>query len=78
VLAIDRDNAAHGAGCDATTCPTTGALAVSSDAKTFAIASDVAFVSGGVLIVTGIVCLLAAPRSPAARVARAMIFGGTF
>jgi hypothetical protein len=78
VLAIDRDNAARGAGCDATTCPTTGALAVSADAKTFATASDVAFVSGGVFIVTGIVCLLAAPRSPAARIARAMIFGGTF
>lgn len=61
VLAIDRDNAARGAGCDATTCPTTGALGLSNDAKTFALASDVAFVAGGVFIVTGIV----PPRVPA-------------
>jgi serine/threonine-protein kinase len=79
VLAIDRDNAARGAGCDATTCPTQGALDISNDAKKFAIASDVAFIAGGVFVVTGIICLLAAPRSsPAARVARAMILGGTF
>jgi len=78
VLAIDRDNAARGAGCDATTCPTAGALAVSADAKTFAVASDVAFVAGGVLIVTSIVCLLAAPRSAPARVARAVMLGGAF
>jgi len=78
VLAIDRDNAARAAGCDATTCPTAGALGVSSDAKTFATASDIAFIAGGVFLVTGVVCLLAAPRSPAARVARAMMLGGTF
>jgi hypothetical protein len=78
VLAIDRDNAARGAGCDATTCPTQSALAISADAKTFAVASDIAFIAGGVLVITGIVCLLAAPRSPAARVARAFVFGGTF
>jgi len=78
VLAIDRDNAARGAGCDATTCPTTGALGLSNDANTFALGSDIAFIAGGVFIVTGIVCLLAAPRSPTARVARAMLFGGTF
>lgn len=79
VLAIDRDNAARDAGCDATTCPTSPALGLSTDAKTFALASDIAFIAGGVFIVTGIVCLLAAPRSsPAARVARAIILGGTF
>jgi serine/threonine-protein kinase len=78
VLAIDRDNAARAAGCDATTCPTTGALAVSADAKTFALGSDLAFIAGGAFIVTGIICLLAAPRSPAARVARTVFVGGTF
>ena len=78
VLAIDRDNAARGAGCDATTCPTPGALSLSSDAKTFAFGSDIAFIAGGVFVVTGIVCLLAAPRSTAAQVARVAIFGGTF
>jgi hypothetical protein len=78
VLAIDRDNAARGAGCDATTCPTSGALGLSSDAKTFAFASDVAFIAGGVFVITGIVCLLAAPRSPAARVARSLFVGSTF
>ena len=60
------------------TCPTVGALSISNDAKTFAQASDVAFIAGGVFIVTGIVCLLAAPRSPAAKVARVMLLGGTF
>jgi serine/threonine-protein kinase len=78
VLAIDRDNSARSAGCDATTCPTVGALGLSNDAKSFALTSDVAFIAGGVFLVTGIICFLAAPKSPAARVAHAMIFGGTF
>jgi hypothetical protein len=72
VLAIDRDNAARGAGCDTTTCPTPGALAISQDAKSFAVASDVAFAVGGVLVATGIVFLVVAPRSPA------VLVGGTF
>ncbi len=78
VLAIDRDNAARGAGCDTTTCPTPGALAISQDAKTFAVASDVAFAVGAVLVATGIVFVVVAPRSPAARVARALFVGATF
>jgi hypothetical protein len=78
VLAIDRANAANAAGCDATTCPTASALSVSQDAKAFAVASDVAFAVGAAFIVTGIVFLVVAPRSAAARVARAALLGGAF
>lgn len=76
VLAIDRNNTAHSAGCDDATCPTPGALGQANDAKTFAIASDIAFASGAVLLVTSIVFFIVAPRSPAARVTSALARGG--
>jgi hypothetical protein len=79
VLAIDRANAATGAGCDATTCPSTSALGLSSDAKTFAIASDVALAVGASLAVIGLVLVVAAPKSIAARAAlRTTMVGVTF
>lgn len=76
VLAIDRNNTARSAGCDDTTCPTASALGVANDAKTFAIASDIAFIGGAVLVVTAVVLLAVAPRSPAAHVVTAIARGG--
>ncbi len=76
VLAIDRNNTARSAGCDDTTCPNMSALGVANDAKTLAIASDIAFVSGAVLVVTAVVLLAVAPRSPAAHVAASIARGG--
>jgi hypothetical protein len=63
ILAIERANAATSAGCDATTCPSQNALAISSDAKTFAVGSDVGFAAGASLAVIGFVLVVTAPRT---------------
>lgn len=73
VLAMDRDNAARGAGCSSTTCPTQGGLDLTHDAMGFATAANVTFVVSTVLLATGVVFVLVAPHAPAARAVRAML-----
>lgn len=78
VLAIDRDNTSRAAGCSSTTCPTQGGLDVTHEAVVFATAANVTFVVSAVLLVTGVVFVLAAPRSPAARAAQALLHPWSF
>ncbi len=76
VLAIGSNNTAQSAGCNLTTCPTPNALGAANDAKTFAVGADIAFAVSGALVVTAIVLVAIAPRSPASRAATSLVRGG--
>jgi hypothetical protein len=78
VFAIDRDNAARSAGCGPTTCPTQGGVDLTHQAGTFATAANATFLVSAVLLGTGILFVVVAPRSAPARAARALLSPWSF
>jgi hypothetical protein len=62
-LAISKKDELSKLGCDATTCPTNQGASTSREGMTFATVSDIGFIAGGALLVTGVTLFLAAPKA---------------
>lgn len=64
VLAMtENDRAVNEFGCGPTSCPTPDGSETTNRALLFATASDIAFIAGGVLAITGVTLYFTAPRA---------------
>lgn len=64
LLAIDQNDKATAAGCDADTCPNNTAAGFASTARDFATGADIGLIAGGAFAALGATLYLTAPERP--------------